>query len=148
MRSDAKTVEDYLAELPADRRAAIEAVRAVVLDNLPPGYAEAMNWGMISYEVPLETSGGTYNGKPLMYAAIASQKNHMAVYVCGLNCVPGLKQRFEAAWRQRGLKPDMGAACIRFKLLDELDLSAIGEAISSVPVDEFVACARTAHTRR
>ncbi len=65
MRSDAPTVNDYLRELPDERRAAIEAVREVVLDNLPDGYVEAMNWGMISYEVPLERSGKTYNGKPL-----------------------------------------------------------------------------------
>jgi len=63
----------YLAELPADRRTALEAVRAVVLENLPDGYEEVMNWGMITYEVPLETYPDTYNRQPLMFAALASE---------------------------------------------------------------------------
>ena len=81
MRSDAKTVDEYLRSLPDDRRHAIEQVRQVILTNLPNGYAEAMNWGMISYEVPLEVQPDTYNGQPLMYAALASQKHHMALYL-------------------------------------------------------------------
>ena len=84
MRSDAQTVEAYLAELPDDRRAAISAVREVILENLPDGYEESMNWGMIAYEVPLSTYPDTYNGQPLSYAALASQKNHMAVYLSGI----------------------------------------------------------------
>ncbi len=74
MRSSASTVEEYLAELPEERRAAIDAVRKVVLKNLPKGYEEVMNWGMITYQVPLETYADTYNKKPLMYAALAAQK--------------------------------------------------------------------------
>ncbi|MGI9584813.1 MAG: DUF1801 domain-containing protein, partial [Acidimicrobiia bacterium] len=81
MRSDATSVDQYLAELPDDRRAAIETVRDTILANLPDGYEEAMNWGMITYQVPLATYPDTYNGKPLMYAALASQKHHMAVYL-------------------------------------------------------------------
>jgi len=148
MRSDATSVEDYLAGLPDDRAAALRAVRSVILDNLPDGYVEAMNWGMISYEVPLETSGRTYNGKPLMYAALASQKNHMALYVCGLYCVPGLKEGFEDAYRTAGKKLDMGAACIRFRKLDQLELDAVGEAISAVPVDAFVETSKAAHRKK
>ncbi len=78
MHSKAKTVAEYLDELPADRRAAIEAVREVILEHLPEGYEEAMNWGMITYQVPLQAYPKTYNGQPLMLAALASQKNHMA----------------------------------------------------------------------
>ena len=68
MRSNAATVAEYLAELPADRRAAIEVVRKVILKNLPKGYEEAMNWGMITYQVPLKTFPDTYNKQPLAYA--------------------------------------------------------------------------------
>ena len=84
MQSDATSVAEYLAELPADRRAAIEAVRQTILANLPEGYEEAMNWGMITYQVPLARYPDTYNGQPLAYAALASQKNHMAVYLTGI----------------------------------------------------------------
>ena len=81
MQSDATTVAGYLAALEPDRREAIEAVRAEILANLPEGYEEALNWGMITYQVPLERFPDTYNGQPLMYAGLASQKNHMAVYL-------------------------------------------------------------------
>lgn len=143
MRSEAKTVEEYLASLPEDRRAAISAVRAVILDNLPPGYAETMNWGMIAYEVPLALCPKTYNGQPLMYAALASQKNHMAVYLCGLYCgVPGVKDDFLAATKRSGRKLDMGKACIRFRRLEDLDLDAVGEAIAAVSAEAFIAASR------
>ena len=78
MRSEATTVEQYLAELEPDRREALEAVRQAILDNLPTGYQEAISSGMIAYQVPLETYPDTYNGRPLVYAALASQKRHMA----------------------------------------------------------------------
>ena len=80
MQSKANTVKQYLNELPNDRKKAISIVRQTILENLPEGYDEVMNWGMITYEVPLETYPNTYNGKPLMYAALASQKNHMSIY--------------------------------------------------------------------
>jgi len=82
--SDAATVDQYLAELPDDRRAAISAVRNVILANLPDGYEETMRWGMISYEIPLARYPDTYNGQPLSYAALVSQKRHMAVYLNGI----------------------------------------------------------------
>ncbi|MGI9483638.1 MAG: DUF1801 domain-containing protein [Hyphomicrobiales bacterium] len=142
MRSEAKSVEDYLAELPGDRRAAITAVRKTILENLPEGYVEAMNWGMISYEIPLETCPDTYNGKPLMYAALASQKRHMAVYLCGLYCIAGFKDKFVEAFKASGKKLDMGASCVRFKKLEDLDITLVGETIAAVPVDEFIAASR------
>ncbi len=140
MRSDAATVEAYLAELPPERAEAISAVRRTILENLPEGYVEAMNWGMISYEVPLELSGKTYNGKPLMYAALASQKNHMAVYLCGLYCIEAVKDEFLAA--HEGKKLDMGKSCIRFRKLDQLDLEAVGKCIASVPTEQYIEAAR------
>ncbi|MGB2963968.1 MAG: DUF1801 domain-containing protein, partial [Anaerolineales bacterium] len=81
MKSKAVTVAEYLAEMPPDRREAIKKVREIILRNLPEGYQEVMNWGMITYQVPLEVYPDTYNGKPLMYAALANQKNHLAVYL-------------------------------------------------------------------
>ena len=102
MRSDATTIEQYLAELPQDRRAAIEQVREVVLENLPAGYEEAMNWGMITYQVPLDTYPNTYNKQPLMYAALASQKNHMGVYLMGIYTSEEARRGFEAAYKATG----------------------------------------------
>ena len=138
MRSSADTPEAYLAELPEDRRQALSRLRALILENLPRGYVEAMNWGMIAYEVPLSAAPKTYNGQPLMLAALASQKKHMAIYLCGLNCIPEIKDRFEQRYREKDLKLDMGAACLRFRTLAELDLDAVAEIIRAVPVADFV----------
>ena len=129
MRSEATTVEQYLAELPADRREAISAVRDVIVENLPEGYRETMNWGMIAYEVPLEVYPDTYNGQPLMYAALASQKNHMAVYLTGIYMGDADREEFEEAYRATGKRFDVGKSCVRFRRLDQLPVQLIGEWI-------------------
>src|SRR5687767_4872060 len=82
--SSATTVEGYLDELPAERRVVVAAVRDTIRKTLPKGYRETMNWGMITYELPLERYPDTYNGQPLMYAAVAAQKHYYAVYLTGL----------------------------------------------------------------
>jgi uncharacterized protein YdhG (YjbR/CyaY superfamily) len=148
MQSDAKTVEEYLASLPEDRRAALEAVRKKILENLPEGYDEVMNWGMIAYEVPLETCPDTYNGKPLMYAALGSQKNHMAVYLTGTYMDDGAREEFEARYRNTGKRMDMGKSCVRFRKLEDLPLPLIGEAIGQIPADEFIERVKAVHSAR
>lgn len=147
MRSDAKTVEQYLASLPDDRREALTAVRNVILENLPDGYSESMNWGMIAYEVPLEVHPDTYNGKPLMYAALASQKNHMAVYLSGIYMSEEARQRFEKAYKATGKKLNAGKSCVRFRKLEELPVALIGETIASLAVADFITTYQQARKR-
>ena len=149
MQSDAATVKEYLDSLPDDRRYAIAAVRKVIRANLPKGYEEAMNWGMIAYQVPLETYPDTYNGQPLMYAALASQKNHMAVYLTGIYMSEETRSEFESKYRATGKRLDVGKSCVRFKKLDDLPLDLIGECIAAEEVDSFVArYERTASPRK
>ena len=138
MRSEATSVDEYLADLPDERRIAIETVRNTILANLPDGYEEAMNWGMITYQVPLETFPDTYNGKPLMYAALASQKNHMAVYLTSVFALPGKAEEFETAYRATGKRYDMGKSCVRFRKLDDLPLDLIGRTIAAVDLETFI----------
>lgn len=138
MRSSVSTVEEYVAELPEARREAIEAVRQMILDNLPEGYEEVMNWGMITYQVPLETYPDTYNKKPLMYAALAAQKNHMAVYLTAIYMHEEARREFESAYRATGKRYDVGKSCVRFRKLADLPLRLIGQSIASLPVSEFV----------
>jgi Domain of unknown function (DU1801) len=140
VKSQATTVEAYLMELPPDRCAAISELRKVILSNLPRGYVETMNWGMIAYEVPLAINPKTYNGKPLMYAALANQKNYMAVYLCSLYCVPGALAAFKATWKAKKL--DMGAACVRFKTLDDVDMDSIASVIAATPMEDFIAASK------
>ena len=147
MRSETTTVDRYLAELPDDRRQAIEQVRTVVCENLPAGYEEAMNWGMITYQVPLATYPNTYNKQPLMYAALASQKNHMAVYLMGIYTSDRARKKFETAYKATGKRFDVGKSCVRFRKLDDLPLELIGETIASMPVEDLIAVTEKAHSK-
>jgi hypothetical protein len=132
MQSDARTVEDYLASLPEDRRTAIGAVRDVVNANLPVGYEETMAFGMIGWGIPLTDYPDTYNGQPLGVAALASQKNHMAIYLMGLYGSEPEEAWFRAEYARRGMKLDMGKSCVRFKRLDQVPLDVIGEVIAKI----------------
>jgi hypothetical protein len=148
MQSKAPTVSDYLASLPPDRRIAIEAVRKVILTNLDRDYEEGMQYGMIGYYVPHRVYPAGYHADPkngLPFAALASQKNHMSVYLMGLycGCVDGvsdnrLMQWFREAWAKSGKKLNMGKACIRFKKLDDLALDVLGEAIRRLPAKTYI----------
>ena len=142
MISKAKTVEDYLATLPEDRRAAIQAVRKVILKNLDKGYAEGMQYGMIGYHVPHSVYPPGYHcdpKQPLPFAGLAAQKNHMAVYLMCIYGSPAHDGWFRKQWAKTGKKLDMGKSCIRFKRLDDLALDVIGQAVARVPVKDFIA---------
>ncbi len=139
MRSDADTIDQYLLELPPDRREALGEIRAVILAHLPAGYEEVMNWGMITYQVPLETYPDTYNKKPLMYAALASQKNHMAVYLSSIYSSEDAAASFEKQYRATGKRYDVGKSCVRFRAIDDLPIDLIGETIAATSVDDYIA---------
>jgi hypothetical protein len=134
----AKTVDSYLASLPADRREVLSALRTMIHQHLPSGYREAYNWGMISYEVPLERYPNTPNGQPLSYLALAAQKNHFALYMLGAYPASSERKTLEQAFTESGKKLDMGKSCLRFRRLDDLPLAAVGQVIASTPVDAFI----------
>ena len=137
-KSKAKTVDEYLAELPEDRRAEIAIVRKVILANLPDGYQEMMQFGMIGYVVPLERYPVTYNGQPLMFAALASQKNYMSLYLMNICRDEAVEKWFVEGYKASGKKLDMGKACVRFKSLQDLPIDPVGEAIALTPVAHFI----------
>ncbi|HEY0150272.1 MAG TPA: DUF1801 domain-containing protein [Allosphingosinicella sp.] len=137
--SKAATPDAYIAELPPERAHLVLRLRALVNAHLPPGYEERMSWGMIGWEVPLSRYPRTYNKQPLVFAALAAQKNHTALY---LNCVyasPEQTERFKAAWAGSGKKLDMGKSCLRLKRWDDVAEDALAEAIAATPVDTFIA---------
>lgn len=148
MQSSAATVADYIAELPHDRRVIIEAVRKAILDNLDGGYVEHMGYGMIGYSVPhsLFPAGYHCNPKqPLPFAAIASQKNYVSVYLMGVYCgcvgeeESGEAAWFRAAWAAAGKqKLDMGKACVRFRKLEDAALDVIGESVRRMPAQLYI----------
>lgn len=136
--SNAKTVKEYLVALPADRREAISAVRDVILKNLPEGFEEGMQYGMIAYYVPLEDYPVTYNGQPLGYAALASQKHYMSLYLMSVYGDSRRADVFHKEFKASGKKLNMGKSCVRFKSLNDLPLDLIGDTIASMPVGQFI----------
>ena len=150
MQSKATTVAEYLKLLPDDRRAAIESVRKVILKNLGKDYEEGMQYGVIGYYVPHKVFPAGYHcdpKQPLPFAALASQKNYMSLYLMGTYCgcfEPGAGETqdarwFRDAWAKTGKKLDMGKACVRFRKLEDVALDVVGEAIKRLPAKEYVA---------
>ena len=141
VQSKATTVKDYLAQLPEDRRTAIQAVREVILKNLDHEFEEGMQYGMIGYYVPHSVYPPGYHcdpRQPLPFVNLASQKNHMALYLMCLYSDSSQLKSFESAWKKTGKKLDMGKSCIRFKKVEDLALDVIGEAIRRVPARKHI----------
>lgn len=141
MQSKASTVQQYLAELPAERRPPILRVREVILENLDPVFEEGMLYGMISYYVPHRVYPAGYHcdpQQPLGFICLASQKNYMSVYLGCVYCGAGREQWFREAWARSGKKLDMGKSCLRFKKIEDLALDVIAEAIRRVPARAFI----------
>jgi hypothetical protein len=143
----ATTVDAYLESLPDDRRQVVAAVRDTVLRNLPEGYQETMQSGMINYVVPLERYPNTYNKQPLPYLSIAAQKSHYALYLICAYQNPQQAEWLRGQFAQAGKKFDMGKSCLRFRKLEDLPLDAIGELVASTPPAEFIAGYEAARQR-
>ena len=148
MRSRTKTVSAYLKELPADQRAEVAALRRVMLENLPAGYEESMQFGMIGYTVPLARFPDTYNGAPLMIAALAAQKNYNSVYLMSVYGDKATERWFHSEWKKSGKRLDMGKSCVRFKRADDLALEVIGAAIRRVPLEAFLKRVEAVQSKR
>lgn len=138
VQTDARTVEEYLARLPVDRRSIMAAVREVIRQNLPEGYEECMQYGMISYVIPFSRYPETYNGQPLGYVALASQKNYISLYLMGIYASPENEAWFREEYQKSGKRLDMGKSCLRFKRLEDLPLDLVGKAIGLLSVEAFI----------
>lgn len=137
-RSNATTAEEYLQELPDDRRAVVATVRETILRHLPAGYRESVSWGMLSYEIPLERYPDTYNGQPLGYVALGAQKSHYSLYLMGPYMDPEGAARLEGEFRREEKRLDMGKACLRFRKLADLPLEVVGRTIARTPPEELI----------
>lgn len=147
MQSKAATVAEYLAELPEERRRAIEAVREVILANLDKDLEEGMSYGMIAYCVPHRVYPAGYHcnpKQPLPYAGLASQKQYMSLYLgSGASLVMGDHPDEHTAWLRRewektGRKLDMGKVCIRFKKIEDLPLELVGKSFKRLSAKAFI----------
>jgi len=142
MQSKSTTVTAYVQEVPEERRKIIEALRKVIKQNLPKGFEEQMNYGMIGYVVPHTLYPGGYHCKPsdpLPFMNIASQKNFIVIYHMGMYADPSLLKWFTEAYAQRVKgKLDMGKSCIRFKKPDQIPVDLIGELASKMSPQQWI----------
>ena len=142
MTSKAASVDEYLSELPEDRREALQAVRKVILENLQPGFKEGMGYGSIGYCIPHSIYPQGYHcdpKQPLPFAGLASQKNHMAVYLFCVYANADLERWFREEWAKSGKKLDMGKSCLRFKKVEDLALDVLAQLFRRVTVEKFIA---------
>lgn len=137
-KGNATTVKEYLDWLPEDRRKALAKVRSVIRKHLPKGYEEGINYGMISYHVPLKTLPDTYNSQPLCYAGLSAHKNFNSLHLMVPYGDPKQRAALEEAFKKAGKKLDMGKSCVHFKDADDLPLPAIGKLIAAVPPEKYI----------
>ena len=142
------TVEEYLAEQSLERQDALDTVRRVILENLPVGYEEVMQYSMISYVIPLARYPKTYNKQPLAYISLAAQKRHMSIYLMGVYSNTETESWFVQRYRASGKRLDMGKACVRFRTLEDLPLDLIAETVARTPVEDFIESYETARGSR
>ncbi len=142
MQSKAETIEDYLIDLPDDRKEAINKLRTIILENMPKGFVETMSYGMIGYVVPhtLYPDGYHCDPKlPLPFINIASQKNFIALYHMGIYANPELLKWFTDEFpKHSDQKLDMGKSCIRFKKIDQIPFELIAELVRKVSVEDWI----------
>jgi uncharacterized protein YdhG (YjbR/CyaY superfamily) len=142
MQSKAKTVTEYIDSLPPERKQIIGAIRKVILKNLPKGFQEEMNYGMIGYVVPHKLYPDGYHCNqllPLPFLNVASQKNFIAIYHMGIYAQPKLLQWFQDEWKVYSTKKlDMGKSCIRFKKPEDVPIDLIGELAAKLTPQQWI----------
>jgi len=135
------TIAAYLKALPADRRLAIDAIRATIKKNIDPIFAEGMQYGMPAWFVPHSVYPAGYHcdaKQPLPFASIANQKNHIGIYLFCIYQDEELSEWFVDAWKASGKKLDMGKSCVRVKKLEDVPLDVLGKAIKKMKAKAFI----------
>lgn len=138
MTSDAHSVEEYIQSLPVSRQSDVSHLRKIILKNLPKGYEEVMQYGMISYVVPFTIFPDTYNHQPLAYVSLASQKNYISLYLTNIYGDNEAAQWFHDEWKKSGKKKNIGKSCVRFTSLDEIPLDLIEKTVARTSVQEYI----------
>jgi len=144
MQSKAKTVDQYIDELPPERKKIISELRKVIKKNIPRGFSEGMGYGMMGWSVPHSLYPPGYHCTPelpLPFIGIASQKNFVAVYHMGIYADPRLLNWFTGEWKKHSIKKlDMGKSCLRFKKPEDVPLNLIGELASKMTPRDWINC--------
>ncbi len=137
------TVEEYISQIPEERRDAFRKLLETVDANLPKGFQQTMQYGMVTWVVPMETYPAGYHcakDTPLPFISVASQKNFVALYHMGIYADPQLLDWFVTEFPQHSKKKlDMGKSCMRFKKMEDIPFDLIGALCEKIAVDEWIA---------
>ncbi len=140
--SKPKNIEEYIANIPEERLETFNKLRKTVLDNLPKGFEEQLNYGMPGYVVPLKAYPQGYHCKkdtPLPFANLANQKNFIALYHMGMYAEPKILNWFQEEYAKRSkYKLDMGKSCVRFKKLDDIPYDLVGELMKKMSMKDWI----------
>lgn len=151
MKTNAKTVNEILTNLPQDRLEPFNKLHEVIVNNLPDGFEAAISYGGLGYVVPHTIYPAGYHCKPsepLPFAGIASQKNSINFYHMGIYSDPELLEWFVTEYpKHTKQKLDMGKSCIRFKKLDEIPYKLIGDLMKKISVKEWINIYETTHQK-
>ena len=142
MTSTSTTPEEYIAQLPADRKEPVSALRQVINKNLPAGFKETIGYGMLTWVIPFELYPAGYHCDPkqqLPFASLASQKNYISFYHMGVYADKAMLEWFTAEYlKATGKPPSMGKSCIRFKKTDKIPLALIGQLCKKISVKDWI----------
>ncbi|SDT87393.1 protein of unknown function (DU1801) [Polaribacter sp. Hel1_33_78] len=142
MTYEANTPEEYIEQLPEDRKQAVQKIRAVIKKNLPKGFEEGINYKMLGFYVPHSKFPEGYHCDPklpLPFINLASQKNSVNLYHMGIYAKKELLDWFVKEYTKYcKYKLDMGKSCIRFKKMDDIPFDLIGELASKMTVNEWI----------
>lgn len=137
------TAEAYIKSLPDERRGLVAFIRNIILENLPKGYAEGIEYGMIAYYIPLTEYPKTYNGQPLGYISIASNKDYVSVYLMSVYGQDG--EEFRRQYKKTGKKLDMGKSCVRFSSIDDIPVELLAKTVAKYTPKQFIELYENTH---
>ena len=143
MKYEASTPEEYIAQLPEDRKVVVEKLRKIIKENLPEGFEEGINYNMLGYYVPHSLYPDGYHCDPklpLPFMNLANQKNSVNLYHSGIYANPEIHDWFVAEFPKHAKrKLDMGKSCIRFKKMDDIPYELIAELCQKITVEDWIA---------
>lgn len=140
MQSNAKSLEEYVDQLPAERQEPFELILDAVRAGIDPKFAETFDSG-VGWVVPLELYPGGYHctpAEPVPFLGLVSQKQYIALYHMGIYADPEAEQWFREAYAATGFKLDMGKSCIRFKKMDQIPYPLIKELAAKISLQSYL----------
>ena len=142
MQVSGSTIDEYISNIPEERRAIFAQLRSAILTHLPKGMVKQMSYGMLGYVVPKTVYSAGYHCNtdlPLPFANLASQKNNISFYHMGIYADMELLAWFKKEYSKRcKYTLDMGKSCVRFKRIEDIPVGLIGELMTKMSTQDWI----------